>query len=150
MIGLLWTNTQVNFILELVVACAVLTRPLRKRSHFPVRLCLSMLGSLLLWCGMILLTPLGTWIDPNSGRLVLQSLGYILCFLGTSLPIFLICCRTDPLNAISYAACAYAMQHVAYVAVAHRTPPRDPDRAAGDASCLCAAVSPDPPGHAAP
>ena len=117
MIGQLWANTQVNYILELVVACAVLTRPLKKRSHFPLRLCLSMLGSLLFWCGMILFTPLGTWVDPGSGQLALQSLGYTLCFLGTSLPIFLICCRTDPLNAISYAACAYAMQHVAYVAV---------------------------------
>ena len=30
---------------------------------------------------------------------------------GVSLPIFLICCQTDILNAVSYASCAYAMQH---------------------------------------
>ena len=107
MIGHFWNDTQLNFIIELVAACAVLTRPLKKREHFPVRLGLTMAGSFLFWSGMILLSPLGTWINPGSRQMVLQSLGYIVCFLGVSLPIFLICCRTDLINTISYAACAF-------------------------------------------
>ena len=116
MIAGLWSNTQLNFILELVVACAVLTWPLQKRDRFPLRLTLTMLGSLIFWCGMVLATPLGDWMEPANGQLAIQSMGYIICFLGASLPVFLICCRTDLLNAVSYAACAYAMQHIAYVA----------------------------------
>ena len=114
MIEKLWFNTEINFIVEMVVACAVLTRPLYKKKHFQIRLPLVSIFVLIFWYGAIMCTPFGDLLNPYNGQILSQSLGYILCFLGIAMPIFLLCCHTDIINIVSYAACAYAMQHISY------------------------------------
>lgn len=115
MIEQIWSNTQINFIVELVIACAILTRPLRKKKDFTLRLLLTSMVSIVLWCSLVTWTPFGEWLSPFNGNMVMQSLGYIICFFGVSIPVFLFSCDTDWKNMLSYASCAYAMQHISFV-----------------------------------